>query len=75
MKAGLSVAQDIFHQVPFYQKSVKKALKSTKLTEILQISVSMVIGGECLAPTGRRNKETMGDKLINRINWHLLFQN
>jgi hypothetical protein len=46
MKIKLGVAQDIFHQILFYQKNVKKTLTSTKLTEILQFSVSMVIGGE-----------------------------
>jgi hypothetical protein len=56
MKAAPSAVQDIFHQVLVYQKSVKKTLTSRKLTEILQISVSMVLGGECAPPVAGRRK-------------------
>jgi hypothetical protein len=64
MKINISGAQDIFHQVPFYQKSVKKTLTTTKLTEILQNSVSMVTGGKCaLRRREGGNKKTTGDKL------------
>jgi hypothetical protein len=68
MKSDPSAAQDTLHQIPFYQKCVKKTLTTTKLTEILQFSVCMVTGGKCASRRREGgNKKTTDD--IDKLLW------